>query len=215
MAPVAPVSSVVCGSGSSSSIGRSWLQFPVSVVVCVSSCQYWLFRPVVPVVSPVVMAPMAPVAICHSLPWLVRQWLQYYLLSSLPVAPSCRSLLLWLLSLVAAPVSSVVRSWLQWLVQAVARGSSLQWYLSLVAPVAVVHGSSLQCLLLLRYLSFVAPVSPVVSSCGSCGSSNGSSTIYCHFLWLQAVSRCSCGCRRCLSCSSFSRQPSSVLVIFL
>jgi len=173
------------------------------------------------------------------LSFVAPQWLQYDLLpvASVSVVLSCGSSLQYLS--VACGSSISCRSCLQWYCLsfmaplAVVRGSRgsgsiysicrswLQYRPSCsVAPVLSILfcGSSMVISLSwLRYLllSFAAPVSPVVSSCGSCGSSSGSSTIYCHFLWLQAVACRSCGCRRCLSCSSFNRQPSSVLVIFL
>ena len=135
--------------------------------------------------------------------------------SSICRGSSTCCLVLWL----QAPVSPVVhgstsicrptcgsigcRLWLQYLVSV-----DRSW---LQSPVSVVCSW----IRFLLYLSFAAPVSPVVSSCGSCGSSSGSSTIYCHFLWLQAVDRRSCGCHGRLPSCGFNRQPSSVLVIFL
>jgi len=100
-----PVSSVVHGSGIScrSCLLRCRLSFmaPVSPVVRVSSgvvCRSWL-QYLLSFVSPrpVVSVVRGSSIICHLVLWL-RQWLKYYLLS-LPVAPSCRSWLLWLSSL--------------------------------------------------------------------------------------------------------------------
>jgi len=160
------------------------------------------------------MAPVSPVASCG--------WLQYHLL--LIVSPP--------VSVVHGSTSQYLLSshlWLHWLslvapVMAVVWGSSsticcrcwLQYRPSCpVAPVwwSVVLGSGISsCRSRLRYLllSFTAPVSPVVVR-SSCGSGSGSSTIYCHFLWLQAVARHSCGCHGCLPSCGFNRQPSSVL----
>ena len=149
-----------------------------------------------------------------------------------PVSSICRrSWLQCLQLLLAAPV----------LVSPVVRGSPAS-RLSLMAPVSVACDSSLQ-YLLIACGSRLRSVSPVVHGSGmiSCRSwlqfwlvcrsclqyllsswlqwlqavAHGSSTIYCHFLWLQAVARCSCGCHGCLPFCGFNRQPSSVLVIFL
>ena len=104
---VAPGVSVVRGSGISSCICRlvMWLQYllcgspvPLSVACGSSGCRSWL-QSSVSVVAPVSVVRGSGISCCLVL-WLLwlQQWLKYYLLS-LPVAPSCLSLLLWLSSL--------------------------------------------------------------------------------------------------------------------